>query len=98
MARKLLIGLALLVSFACNTIDESDIIKRANGTLWLSSGLMHCAQQIHLDMGDTLVVTMEDIFPLIAGDRVDVSYKELGANASCPSFVTCEIVEIKKMD
>jgi len=96
--RKFLIGLALLVSFACNSGDENDFIKQEHGTVWLSGGLFYCAEQIHLDNGDILVVKMEDILSLTGGDRVSVRYRELGANEFCPSHVDCEIIEIKRID
>jgi hypothetical protein len=101
MIKKIaLLGYALMLLFSCNKKDDVDdgIIKQGNGKVWLSGGLWYCAEQIHLDNGDTLVVSIEEIISFKTDDRVKVEYKELGINEFCPPFIDCEIIEIKKVE
>lgn len=92
---RILLGLALVFTLSCNK-DESNNVKQEDGTVWISGGLAYCAEQIHLDNGDTLIVSMEDVIPFTAGVRVTVKYKETGLNESCSPGINCEIIEIKK--
>jgi hypothetical protein len=52
---------------------------------------------IHLDNGDTLVVSIEEIISFKTDDRVEVKYKELGINEFCSPSIDCEIIEIKNV-
>jgi len=97
MTKKILIGLVLVFALSCNKNEDDASIKQGNGNVWLSGGLAHCAEQIHLDNGDTLIVNLEDIISFTSGDRVSVKYKETGINVSCPPGIDCEIIEIKKI-
>ena len=104
MAKKILIGLALIFAFSCNidkddsiNKDEDDSIKQGNGKVWVSGGLLHCATQIHLDNGDTLIVKSKDIISVMSEERVSVRYKETGINKLCSPYIDCEIIEIKKV-
>lgn len=98
MSKIILIGLALIFVLSCNTDDDDDLIKQGNGKVWLSGGLAYCAEQIHLDSGDTLIVNLEDIIFYTSGDRVRVKYKEIGINEFCSPGIDCEIMEIKKVE
>lgn len=66
--------------------------------MWLSGGLYHCAQQIRLDNGNTLVVSLEDVIALRSGDRVSIKYKEIGKNENCAPYIDSEVVEIVKLE
>ena len=97
MTQRILLGLALVFALSCNKDDEDDnSIKQENGNVWLSGGLAYCAEQIHLDNGDTLIINVEDIISFTSGDRVSVKYKEIGKNKFCSPGIDCEIIEIKK--
>ena len=96
MTKSILIGLVLLFALSCSKDD--DAIKMENGKVWLSGGLAYCAEQIHLENGDTLIVNMEDLMSFTSGDRVNVKYKEIGINKSCSPGIACEIIEIKKVE
>lgn len=100
MKKFALLGFTLMFLFSCNKKDNVDdgIIKQGNGKVWLSGGLWHCAEQIHLDNGDTLVVSIDEIISFKTDDRVKVKYKELGINEFCSPFINCEIIEIKKIE
>jgi hypothetical protein len=98
MSKIILIGLALIFVLSCNKDDDDDLIKQGNGKVWLSGGLAYCAEQIHLDSGDTLIVNLEDIIIYTSGDRVRVKYKEIGINEFCSPGIDCEIMEIKKVE
>lgn len=99
MSKKILIGLlALIFALSCNTEDDDDYVRQEKGNVWLSGGLAYCAEQIHLDNGDTLIVNLEDIISFKSGDRVHVKYKEIGINESCPPGIDCEIVDIEKIE
>ena len=98
MTRKILIGLALVFALSCNKDNDDESIKQGKGNVWLSGGLFYCAEQIHLDNGDTLIVNLEDIISFKSGDRVNVKYKEIGINESCPPGIDCEIADIKKIE
>jgi hypothetical protein len=97
MIKNILIGLALIFAFSCNKDNDDDFISQEKGIIWLSGGVAFCAEQIHLDNGDTLIVNIEDVISFVSGDRVSVKYKELGINESCPSGLNCEIVNIIKI-
>ena len=96
MTKFFLSGLLLLFALSCNKDD--DAVKNENGKVWLSGGLAYCAEQIHLDNGDTLIVNMEDLLSFTSGDRVNVKYKEIGINKSCSQGIDCDIIEIKKVE
>ena len=96
MTNRILLGLVLVFFISCTKDDGHDgSIKQQNGDVWLSGGLAVCAEQIHLDNGDTLIVNFEDIVSFRTGDRVNVKYKEIGLNESCTPGIDCEIIEIK---
>ena len=96
MTKKYLIGLALVFALSCSRDD--DFIKQENGNVWLSDGLAHCAEQIHLDNGNTLIINIKDLMSFTSGDRVSVKYKEIGINKFCSPSIDCEIIEIKKVE
>jgi len=96
MTKKYLIGLALVFALSCSRDD--DFIKQENGNVWLSGGLAHCAEQIHLDNGNTLIINIKDLMSFTSGDRVSVKYKEIGINKFCSPSIDCEIIEIKKVE
>lgn len=98
MTKKFLLGLALVFALSCNNDDDNDSIKQGKGNVWLSGGLAYCAEQIHLDNGDTLIVNMKDLMSFTFGDRVSVKYKEIGINKFCSSGIDCEIIEIKRAE
>ena len=89
-------GLVLMIAFSCD--QDDDFIKQENGNVWLSGGLAVCAEQIHLDSGDTLIVNLEEIIAFKSGDRVRVKYKEIGINDSCSPGIDCQIIDIRKVD
>ena len=93
---SILLGLVLVFALSCNKDD--DVVKKENGKVWLSGGLAYCAEQIHLDNGDTLIVNMEDLITFTSGDRVSVKYKEIGINKICSPGIDCEIIEIRKVE
>lgn len=98
MARRILFGLVLVILLSCTDDKGNDgSIKQQDGVVWLSGSLVICAEQIHLDNGDTLIVKFEDIIAFRSGDRVNVKYKEIGLNESCAPGIDCEIIEIKKI-
>ena len=98
MTKRILLGLVLVFILSCNKDDGNDSsIKQQDGDIWLSGGLAVCAEQIHLDNGDTLIVNLEDIISFRTGDRVNVKYIEIGVNESCTPGIDCEIIEIKKV-
>jgi hypothetical protein len=98
MAKRIIFGLALVVLLSCYEDDGNGVsIKQQDGNVWISGGLAVCAEQIHLDNGDALIVKMEDIIAFRTGDRVNVKYKEIGLNESCTPGINCEIIEIKKV-
>jgi hypothetical protein len=72
MTNKILLGLTLIFAFSCNKEDDGNDFKHDNGHVWLSGGLYYCAEQIRLDNGDTLVVSLEDIIYFKSGDRVEL--------------------------
>ncbi len=75
MARRILFGLVLVILLSCTDDKGNDgSIKQQDGVVWLSGSLVICAEQIHLDNGDTLIVKFEDIIAFRAGDRVNVKY------------------------
>lgn len=98
MKKLLLPGMLALLLLSCNKKDEAvEDIKQGSGKVWLSGGLAFCAEQIHLDNGDTLITSIEKIGTLKTGDRVVVKYRELGTNPTCPPYINCEIIEISLM-
>ena len=98
LKKTLLSGLILLFALSCTKDDNEILFKQGDGEVWLSGGLYYCAQQIRLDNGDTLVVSMENILSFRSGDRVNVKYKEVGKNENCIQYIDSEVVEIKKLE
>jgi hypothetical protein len=98
MTRKILIGFALVFALSCSKDNDDESMRQEKGNVWLSGGLAYCAEQIHLDNGDTLIVNIEDVISFTSGDRVSVKYQELSVNDSCPFGIDCEIVEIEKIE
>lgn len=97
MINRILFGLIIVFILSCNKDDGQDsFIKQQEGDVWLSGGLAVCAEQIHFENGDTIIVKLEDLISFRTGDRVVVKYKELGLNESCSPGINCEIIEIKK--
>src|SRR5690554_2079724 len=97
MTKAILLGLLLVVSFSCINDDHDDAIRQEVGEVWLSGGMAVCAEQMHLDNGDTLFVSVEDISSFRTGDRVNVKYKERGVNESCTPGTNSDIIEIIKI-
>ena len=97
MTKKILLGLVIVFALSCDRDNDGDSIKQDSWNVWLSGGLYYCAEQIHLDNGDMLIVNVEDIISFTSGDRVNVKYKEIGINENCPPWIDCEIIEIKKI-
>lgn len=98
MTKKILTGLVFLfILSSCKKDNDDDSVRLEKGSVWLSGGLAYCAEQIHLDNGDTLIVNIVDVISFTSGDRVSVKYKETGINESCPPGIDCEIVEIKEI-
>lgn len=98
MTKSILFGLILLFALSCNKEDDDKDIKHENGKVWLSGGLYYCAEQIHLDNGDTLTTQKGELISFKSGDRVSVKYKEIGMNENCTSYLDCEIIEINKTE
>jgi hypothetical protein len=96
--RQILIGLALIFALSCNEENDVDSVRQEKGHVWLSGGLAYCAEQIHLDNGDTLIVRIENVISLTSGDRVSIKYKELGVNENCPPGIDCEVIDIEKIN
>ena len=96
--KKILLGLTLLFALSCNKDNDDASIKQENGNVWLSGGLAYCAEQIHLENGDTLIVNIVEIISFKSGDRVNVRYREIGVNEFCAPNIDCEIIEIKKVE
>lgn len=93
----ILLSLVIALLFSCKSESE-DSVKQENGNVWLSGGLAYCAEQIHLDNGDTLIVNLEEIISYKSGDRVTVKYKKIGINEFCSPGIDCEIIEINKIE
>lgn len=87
-----------MLALSCNKDNDEDIANQELGNVWRSGGLWHCAEQIHLDNGDTLIVSLEDINSFKSGDRVLLKYKEIGINEFCSPGIDCEVIEIKKVE
>jgi hypothetical protein len=98
MTKNILIGLALIFALSCKKDNDDDAAKLETGSIWLSGGLMYCAEQIHLDNGDTLIVGIEDVITFTSGDRVSVRYRETGINEMCPPGIDCEIIDIQEIE
>jgi len=98
MTKFFLLGLALVLTLSCTKDNDDNPIKQENGIVWLSGGLAFCAEQIHLDNGDVLIVNLENKISFKSGDRVNVKFKEIGLNESCTPGIDCEIIEIKKAE
>lgn len=93
-----LFGFTLLVALSCKNDYNEIPVKQENGEVWLSGGLYYCAQQIRLDNGETLVVTLEDVISFRSGDKINVRFKEIGRNKNCPEYIDSEVIEILKLD
>ncbi len=98
MTRRILTGLLLIFLLSCDTDHEDGVIKQETGNVWRSGGLYHCAEQVHLDNGDTLVVGLEEVLAFTSGDRVRVTYREIGLHEFCAPGIACEILEIEKLE
>jgi hypothetical protein len=88
----------MILALSCNDNNGDETIKQATGDVWLSGGLYHCAEQIHLEKGETLIVGIEDIIDFRSGDKVKVYYKEIGINEFCSPHIDCEIIGLIKID
>lgn len=99
MKRLMWFGFVAIFLLSCDKRDDDDKgIKQESGNVWLSGGLAVCAEQLHLDTGDTLIASIEKIGTLKTGDRVVVKYRELGISNACPPYINCEIIEITKVE
>jgi hypothetical protein len=99
MKRLMWFGFMAILLLSCDKRDDDDKgINQENGKVWLSGGLAFCAEQLHLDNGDTLIASIEKIGTLKTGDRVVVKYRELGISTACPPYINCEIIEITKVE
>lgn len=91
----------LLIFISCK--KENTDIKEGTGTIWLSGGLAFCAEQIHLDRGDTLIPVYNTNLLLIRAkltseDRVKIRYKELTTKElGCKIGMDCEVIELVKL-
>ena len=98
--KHVLITFLALLLFSCSKEKEElpAGIKQGKGTVWLSGGLMFCAEQIRMDSGDTLIVADQmEIYAFKSGERVLVRYKETKAiETGCNIGKDCEIIEIEK--
>jgi len=97
VTRSFLFGLIIFFALSCAKEEVDEDIKFENGKVWLSGGLYYCAEQIHLDNGDTLTTKNGELISFESGDRVNVKYREIGMNENCPPYIECEIIEINKM-
>lgn len=98
LRNTLLLGLILPVALSCKKDFNEISVQQENGEVWLSGGLYHCAQQIRLDNGDTLVVSLEDVISLRSGDKVNVKFKTIGTNKNCSQYIDAEIIDILKLE
>ena len=99
-----LLSILLFISFSCSkkSDEEKFDIKEGTGTVWLSGGLAHCAFQIRMVKGDTLIpVDWENEMKLLqlkagADDVFKVKYREIiPKQTECNVGKDCEIIEIK---
>lgn len=97
MKRSILFVILTLFFFACNDDNDTTYDREAQGRIWLSGGLAYCAEQIHLDNGDTLIVNIDDVIAFKSGERVNVKFNEVGINEHCAPGIDCEIVEIERL-
>jgi hypothetical protein len=98
MKKSILFVIVLLFALSCDKENDDKDIKHENGKVWLSGGLYYCSEQIHLDNGDTITTPKDALISFKSGDRVDVKYKEIGANENCTYYIDCEIIEIFKTE
>jgi hypothetical protein len=98
MRKIFFLAIAMLVLFSCSKEELPVGVKEGKGTVWLSGGLMFCAEQIRMDCGDTLIVAEQmEIYAFKSGERVLVKYKETGAiETACNIGKNCELIEIEK--
>ena len=94
--KKIILASFIVFLASCGKEDADISIKQGKGNVWLSGGLANCAEQIHLDNGENLIVKIEDLISFTSGDRVIVKYKEIGINGLCIPGINCEIIEIKR--
>lgn len=96
----ILIIFVLFASCEKDEDKEQNELKEGLGTVWLSGGLYFCAEQIHMNEGDTLIIDdFETIYQFKSGDKVNLKYYETGLHESgCSIGKDCEIIEIEKID
>jgi hypothetical protein len=83
--------------YACSKEEEiNSEFKEGTGTIWLSGGLMFCAEQIRMENGDTLIpVNQEELYNYRSGQLVNLKFKEKETKESvCSVGKDCEIIEI----
>ncbi|WPR76559.1 hypothetical protein [Algoriphagus sp. NG3] len=97
MGKNMIFFCIPLLLLSC-TNDDEDIVKSKDGEIWRSGGLYYCAEQIHLDNGDTLIVELRDVMNFVGGDRVTIKYKELDRNKNCSYGINCQVIELKKIE
>lgn len=96
--KNLLLILVVLLFLSCKKTSDDNNIKQATGTVWISGGLVYCAEQIHLDNGKKLIVSDKiTIYKFRAGDRVVVKYKEIGTSKYCAPNIDCNVISMEKL-
>lgn len=96
--KTLLFGCIILVVLSCKKVYNEIPLQQENGEVWLSGGSAYCAQQIRLDNGDTLVVSLEDVVSLRSGDRINIKFKKIGENKNCHQYFDCEVIKMMKLE
>jgi hypothetical protein len=99
MRNKILFIILGLLLFSCSeeTTNDNQDWQTGIGEVWLSGGLFFCAEQIHMQNGDTLIpVNIEKIMVFQSGQKINVKYKELEiCETNCTIGKDCEILEIQ---
>lgn len=106
MKQSSLIILTFLIAFtflfACSKVEEEieSNIKEGTGIVWLSGGLMFCAEQIRMENGDTLIpVNNFEVLKFSSGQQVNIRFIEIKERESaCSIGLDCEIIEISKAE
>ena len=99
-----ILAIAILIFLiSCGKESENDepLLLEGTGTVWLSGGLMHCATQVRMENGDTLIPNQfnTEIMKLKTGNRVQLKYQELAIRESgCTIGKDCKIIEVNVID
>lgn len=98
MKKYLFFGIACVVFLSCDKDDTLPLLAET-GTIWRSGGLYYCAEQIHLDNGDIVIVAdLTSMLEYPSGTRVSVAYQKLGMNKNCAPAIDGEIIEIEEIE